>query len=1320
VDGVAYFDGVVDIDNAGATMTTTSGLIDLALTAGDSGGVSPVTAMQIVVSQADGVPLGRYARGMYIELSANDADGVMYGATIRSMNTANAGAGSYDALLQLRNAEPTVSAVTDALVVTDTGNTDGSIVDAIDASDTEITNALNAAQNFIVFDTTRQFGSAAGTITWEDTSGNDLMTLTDNTNVGDLVLSGDLAVNGDDITSDGVLTVLANTYTRIGDVSTPGDASTDDDLYMSGALEVDGTSYFDGVVDLDVAGSSTTTTTGILEMDVSAGNAAVDAVNVALTQANGAATGTEATGLDVMLDAEDLDGNLIGINITNQAGVTNGVAGNYEAFLRVINTEGLANIVTDAVLIQDSGNVTGSIVDAIDVADDEITNAINVGANIILGTDAVINFTGFDVAATTGATVIAGSADGTDALTLTTGDIAVSNGDLDVAGGDFNVTLDAGDTINLANSGDTTTTGALAISHTTAATNVGSTTGMSLNSTLTNYADDGDIDFRTGFDLTVTNNATDAVINDTVAGIRINDLAGTNNLNGRESALEIVGTSWDFNMYFNDAVALIGLQDAGQLIWVDVSLGASNTLMTLTDAGTSGNLTVTGTVTLDLDTTASQEQAVCHPDGDTTDVLLGDCDGAPTSDYAEQYPTAENVSYGDIVVPGTKIVTTQDDRQGIQQITQVVLSSRPYQGPVVGIVSNNYGDFTSAGYNVPEEEHPMPVALVGRVPVNVTNENGSIRVGDYLTTSSTPGYAMKATEVGRVIGMALADFNGTTGQVMAQVNNGWYMGDIIASDGASTIVTDKAVMAPLSNATTSQPSVDSFGLALRGSAWDGMQAQAVEMMLKTSVDDVNNFRLSIRNTIDTEVAYITNEGNMKIAGDLVIGGHFYPSDRGVPQTSKEIYYDGSSGAGGDFMRTDAAGWSTGSYGFAEMFPSDETLQSGEVVVFADSDQKVHRSMEASSIRIAGIVSTRPGFLAGENTIGSHPIALVGRVPTRVTDENGEVKIGDPLTTSSKPGYAMKATSAGMIVGYALEPLVSGSSSILVFVNVGHWGGEAISNIPGTNNQASGFGSGTNVNYSALNMTGNIYVSGNEILSVGRIAGISDIWSIEQDGTIKTEGLLKVVTRSYTDEKVETLAVTSPESAITLTGTSKLSGTQAEVRFEDYSAEFNDVTSADAPLRVIVTPSGPVSLYVFEKDNNHFVVKQFAGEMEDIEFDWIVIAYRKGYEPVEEEEEGSSESSGQWTVDSGQEEPVIASASQSVSDDWSQTQPSEAISASEPADPVSQDTNLIDSLTEDEGGTQAEQPSELEVESATDTNEILSDEALSSVQEGVTE
>ena len=57
------------------------------------------------------------------------------------------------------------------------------------------------------------------------------------------------------------------------------------------------------------------------------------------------------------------------------------------------------------------------------------------------------------------------------------------------------------------------------------------------------------------------------------------------------------------------------------------------------------------------------------------------------------------------------------------------------------------------------EQPRMPVALVGKVFCKADANHSPIAVGDALTTSSTPGHAMKATDraeaFGAVIGKAL-------------------------------------------------------------------------------------------------------------------------------------------------------------------------------------------------------------------------------------------------------------------------------------------------------------------------------------------------------------------------------------------------------------------------------------------------------------------------------------------------------------------------------------------------------------------------------------
>ncbi|KKU26732.1 MAG: Carbohydrate binding family 6 [Candidatus Magasanikbacteria bacterium GW2011_GWA2_46_17] len=189
-----------------------------------------------------------------------------------------------------------------------------------------------------------------------------------------------------------------------------------------------------------------------------------------------------------------------------------------------------------------------------------------------------------------------------------------------------------------------------------------------------------------------------------------------------------------------------------------------------------------GTTTIDLGGTGTAN-AVCHTTQTGTDNEgLVDCTSAPIADYAEMYPVANDVDYGDIAAVGTKLLKTKNG----DNIAQLVKSSTPYQSTIIGIISNNYGDFTSAGYNIKKEDNPKPVALNGRVPVKVSLENGPIAAGDPLTSSSTPGVAMKAAATGYVIGKALEGFAPSPqpspagrggegeGKILVFVNPGWY------------------------------------------------------------------------------------------------------------------------------------------------------------------------------------------------------------------------------------------------------------------------------------------------------------------------------------------------------------------------------------------------------------------------------------------------------------------------------------------------------------------------------------------------------------------
>lgn len=660
--------------------------------------------------------------------------------------------------------------------------------------------------------------------------------------------------------------------------------------------------------------------------------------------------------------------------------------------------------------------------------------------------------------------------------------------------------------------------------------------------------------------------------------------------------------------------ASTGLNFSSTSITTDISMQNGETIANNVD----GEVDISAELIINLDGGATTGEALCgnQADGDaadTNDVRISDCSAAPSADYMEMYPTAADVGIGDILVPGTETVTAQNGTT----FRQLVKSSGAYQPNVLGIASNpaDAGDFNSIGYNIDEADRPWPVALNGRVPVKVNSENGSIVPGDMITTSSVSGVGMKATEPGMVVGMAIDSWTGPgTGTVMVFVQTGWHAGSAISTDGSMPLFTDSFAFASLGTATAVETGTGSETLSFRGSGWNGTSAEQVGMGIKLAATDATAYRLSFTNKTDTEVAYVTG------TGDLVLSGKLYPSDRGTAQTDKYIYYDGSAGPGGDFMRTNASGWSTGSYDFAEMFPSTQGLAPGELVVASPNGGTAHveRSSLSYQKTLLGIVSTKPGFLAGDNKEGHFPIALKGRVPTLVNNENGPIAVGDPLTSSSTQGYAMKAVKAGPVVGYALEPFTGSQGAVIAFVSLGWWEPDAVvapvtTTTSGIANTASQTPVGSSL--SSLNIDGGLFMAGNDILSVGRIAGIADRWSIEEDGTVQTEGTYKAVITSLQNEKIDTYATLNREQKVTLSGTGRLTSGMATIQFEAIDPKFNDITSTTAPVRVLVTLRGPANgVYVATADHNGFDVRELANGASTVDFDWYAEAYRLGQEP----------------------------------------------------------------------------------------------------------
>jgi len=534
-----------------------------------------------------------------------------------------------------------------------------------------------------------------------------------------------------------------------------------------------------------------------------------------------------------------------------------------------------------------------------------------------------------------------------------------------------------------------------------------------------------------------------------------------------------------------------------------------------------------------------------------------------------------------------------------------------YDAKAIGIISTNPGIFLG---NAPEENtSTRMVALSGRVPVKISTANGNISIGDKLTSSNIPGVAVKAAEEGQTIGIALEDYSSSeVGTVLAFVDLGWsnklYRGLTINTASNTISAGNQAnpynliLSNNLSFSNSSSLNTIAFAtttlLESMAGNYSGSKAFILNATNFSGTDSPDRHILSLRSN-NTPVFSVSANG------DLVTKGSIYGASLTL----------GTSTNPGDLAeRVDIA--------------IDDNVEPGDVmIVDQNSPDTYRRSEQAYEQSIAGIISTNPTIIVGNGkTDYTAVLAMVGRAPVKVTNENGNIQRGDLLVSASQTGYAMKYDPAKddknkmvAVIGVALEPLAEPTGKILSLIRTG-WiynRDRAIADIKtGIQQLAGNQGINLNQNNNPQNLiieespiSGNLTFTNNvldlqngAIINVATITGAGGKWRIDGEGG----GMVKVQT---TEGEKEIYGLQSQSMEVVFSSSSQLMDGQVEIKFEP---SVSDIINSEKPLKISVTLTSDSGngIFVANKSATGFVVKELSGGRNNATFDWIVVANKK--------------------------------------------------------------------------------------------------------------
>jgi hypothetical protein len=286
---------------------------------------------------------------------------------------------------------------------------------------------------------------------------------------------------------------------------------------------------------------------------------------------------------------------------------------------------------------------------------------------------------------------------------------------------------------------------------------------------------------------------------------------------------------------------------------------------------------------------------------------------------------------------------------------------------------------------------------------------------------------------------------------------------------------------------------------------------------------------------------------------------------------------------------------------------------------------VMKSQRPYDNKIIGIVSSQAAFI-GNNPSGRSDsnkfkkiVGLVGRVPVKATNENGEIHVGDFVTSSGQfNGYAMKATRSGYVLGMALEDFKPNASSTSVSGTVG--GTVLVFIKPGFQAVNNTFVLGENDGQIANATSTPGVVNGDSFIINQK--GSGNILQLQSNGMDKfvinnsgsavlygTEGsndaVLSVITASTTMFSINSRGDLTAKGIITV---GKNTAGTAIIKSGDSKVTVTFTTPYPSIPKVLVTVQGMPNFFygVTEKTETGFTITTSAPVPSDFSFDWVAL------------------------------------------------------------------------------------------------------------------